>query len=63
MIFSNIQSGQIKFSKFPDKLAEEIPQNTLFVDLIYAYLIHSKLNKEDLILKAVKIIDHIMGWF
>ena len=52
-----------KYGKLPAKLAEEIPRNKLFVDLIGPYVIIRKVNKENLHLKAVTMINPLTGWF
>ena len=56
----NIQ--QQKNGKFPAKLAEEIPWNKLCVDLIGPYKIRIK-GRDNIILKAVTMIDPVTGWF
>ena len=52
-----------EYGKLPAKLAEEIPQNKLFVDLIWPYVIWQKCKKENLHLKSVAIIDIVTWWF
>ena len=46
----------------PAKLAEETQWNKLCVDFIRPYKIRRK-GRYNIILKAVKIIDPITGWF
>ena len=48
-----------KYGKLPEKLAEEIPWNKLFVYLVGSY----KIRRNGRILKAVTNIDPITGWF
>ena len=50
-------------SKLLAKLAEEIPWNKLFVDLIGTYAIRRKVKKENLHIKTVTMIDPVTGWF
>ena len=52
-----------KDRKLPAKLAEEIPWNKIFVDVIETYIIRHKGRKENLHLKAVTMIDPVTGWF
>ena len=52
-----------KYVKLPDKLAEEIPWDKIYVDLIGTYIIRRNGRKETLHLKAVTMIDSITGWF
>ena len=47
----------------PAKLAEEIPWNKIFVDLIGPYVIRRKVRKENLQLKSVAVINPVTGWF
>ena len=58
---ANIQIGRNKVW-LPDKLSDEIPWNKLYVDIIGPYKMNSK-RKKNLILKYVKIVDPITGWF
>ena len=51
------------YGKLPAKLAEEIPRNKLFVDLIGPYVIIRKCKEEKLHLKDVTMIDPVTGWF
>ena len=51
-----------RYGKILTKLAEEIPWNKLYVDLIGPYKIRIK-GMEPLILKYVTIIDPVTGWF
>ena len=51
-----------RYGKLPAKVYEEIPCNKLYVDLISPCVIQRKLNKENLKLKAVTMIDIITGW-
>ena len=52
-----------KYVKLPAKLAEEIPWNKLFVDLVGPYVIQRKGKKEKLHIKSVTVIDPVTGWF
>ena len=52
-----------KYSKLLAKLAEEIPWNKLYVDLIGPYVIKTKIKKEKLYLKDATITDLIIQWF
>ena len=58
---ANIQIGRNKVW-LPDKLSDEIPWNKLYVDIIGPYKMNSK-RKKNLILKYVKIVEPITGWF
>ena len=51
-----------KYGKLPPKEAEHIPWDKLCIDLIGPYKIRRK-GKEDLVLKAVTMIDPATGWF
>ena len=52
-----------EYGRLTAKLAEEIPWNKLYVDLIGPHVIRRKVNKENLHLKAVTMIDPVTGWF
>ena len=52
-----------KYGKSPDKSAEEIPRNKIYVYLIGTYVIIRKGNEEKLHLKAVTMIDPVTGCF
>ena len=52
-----------KHGKLSAKLAEEIPWNKLFVDLISTYVIRRKSKRENVHLKSVTMIDPVAGWF
>ena len=49
----------IKYGKLPEKLAEEIPQNKIFVYIIGTHVIGRKGHKEKLHLKDVTMIDPV----
>ena len=55
--------SNIKYCKLTAKEDEEIPWNKLFLDIIVTYVIRRKLKKEKLNLKAVTIVDPVIGWF
>ena len=61
--FQRTKLSNKKYVKLPAKLAGEIPCNKLCVDLIWYYVIRTKVKKENLNLKAVTIIDPVTGWF
>ena len=63
MALVNIQNNQIKDGKLPAKLAEEIPWNKLYVDIILTYIKQRKGKKENLHLKAVTMIDRVTRCF
>ena len=44
-------------------LAEEIPCNKLYVDLIVTYILRHKVKKENLHIKAVTMINPVTVWF
>ena len=52
-----------KYGKLKTKLSEEITWKKIFVDIIGTYIIRRKGKKEDLHLKAVTIIDPVIGRF
>ena len=52
-----------KYSKLPAKLAEEIPWNKIFVDLIGPYTIKINGKKKNLHPKSITMIDPVTGWF
>ena len=52
-----------EYGKLPAKLAEEIPWNKLFVNLIGPYVIHRKVQKEKFHIKSVTMINPVIGWF
>ena len=51
-----------KYSKLPAKLSEETPWNKLCVDLIGPYRILGK-GERHILLKAVKMVYPVTGWF
>ena len=53
----------ISYGKLPAKEPEEMPQNTLYVDLIGPYVVRRKGKKENINQKAVMMIYHVPGWF
>ena len=53
---------QKKYIEFPDKLAEETPWNELWVCLTGLYKLCIK-SRDTLILKVVKMMDPVTGWF
>ena len=52
-----------KYGKLPAKLADKIPWNKLFVNLIGPYVIHIKVQKEKFHIKSVTMINPVIGWF
>ena len=60
---ANVQNGQQNYGRLPDKLAGEISWNKLCLYLIGSYKIFRKVKKADLLLKSVKMINPITGWF
>ena len=67
VIYCNIsvrtKSPNKKYVRFPYKLAEEIPCNKLFIDIIDPYTILKKEKKKDPNLKVIIMIYPVMGWF
>ena len=64
VILSNIKNSQIKkCGKLPAKVAEEIPWNNIFVDIIVAYALCINRKNERLNLKVVTMVDPITGYF
>ena len=47
----------------PDREAEEIPFNKIYVDILVLNVIRIKLKKENLNLKSVTVIEPFTGWF
>ena len=45
------------------KLSEEMPCNKHFVYLIVPYIIRRKVDNKYLIIKALMVINPVMGWF
>ena len=60
--FQRTNQSNIKYGKLTSKEAEEIPWNKIYVDLICPYVIIIKAQKEKLYIKAVIMIDPIIGW-
>ena len=63
MALVNVQNAQIKYGKLPAKEADEIPWNKLCVDIIGPYIIRRNINKENLNLKTVAMIDPLKWSF
>ena len=62
MTCDNVQNDQKKESKLPAKSSEEIRRNKICVYLICPYQILRE-GRETLTLKAVTMIDPVIGWF
>ena len=54
--------SNIKYGKLPAKESEEILWNKLCVDIIGPYIIQRE-GKKKVDLKAITIINPVMGWF
>ena len=52
-----------KYGKLQAKESEEIPRSTLCIYQIGNYIIRIKGRKENLIIKAVTVINPVTGWF
>ena len=61
--FQRTKRPNKKYDKLPAKLAEEIPWNKLYADIIGPYVIRRNDKKEKLHIKAVTMIDPVTGWF
>ena len=57
------KQSNIKYGKLAANLTEEIPWNTVCVDLIWPYVIRIKVQKENLHIKAITILDTVTRWF
>ena len=55
--------SNIKYVKLPSKESVEIPCNKICVYIIGPYSIIRKVNKENLNLKVLIMIDPVTGWF
>ena len=51
------------YGKLPDKEAEFIPRNKLYVNIIVTYIIRKNRGQDDFNLKAVTITEPIALWF
>ena len=57
------KGSNIKYGKLPAKEAKEIPRNKPCVDIIGLYAIWRKGWKENINIKAITMIDPVIGWF
>ena len=60
---STYKTIKYKYGKLPAKLAEEIPRNKLYVDIIGPYIIRRNSNKDNLNLKASRMMNTVTGRF
>ena len=60
--FQRTKRSTKQYIKFPPKLADKIPRNKVYVDIIGPYKICRK-GKETSILKSITIIDPVNGLF